>query len=71
MTYETIGTSPGYQSQSGALYLLFPKSENNDWFIVAHYSESTRDGKQPDKSYKVDKSYKADFEALLQGMMLR
>jgi hypothetical protein len=72
MTCETVGTSPGrYQSQSAALYLLFPKSENNDWFIVAHYSESTQHSKQPDKSYKVDKSYKADFEALLQGMVLR
>ena len=72
MTCEIVGTSPAvYQLQSAALYILFPKSEKNDWFIVGHYSESTRDSKRPDKSSKVDESYKAVFEALLQGMVLR
>jgi hypothetical protein len=72
MTCETVGTSPAvYQSQSAALYLLFPKSEKNDWFIVGHYSESTRDRQRPDESTKVDESYKAEFETLLQGMVLR
>ena len=75
MTYETVATrtqSAGlYQTQSAALYLLFPKSEGNDSFIMAHYSESLLPGNSLDKSYKVEKSYKADFEALLQGMVLR
>jgi len=75
MTYETVAArmqSAGlYQTQSAALYLLFPKSESNDSFIIAHYSESILPGDRLDRSYKVEKSYKADFEALLQGMVLR
>jgi len=62
MTYEAVA---GTGTQFAALYLLFPKSEGNDSFIVAHYSESVP------PSFSLAKSYKADFEALLQGMVLR
>ncbi len=62
MTYEVINTT-GIQFAS--LYLLFPKPAGNNWFIVAHYSESIPPSTQPIESCK------ADFESLLQGLVLR
>lgn len=38
MEYSAIGTT---STQRAVLYLWFPKPEQNDAFIVAHYSETT------------------------------
>ena len=34
-------TNMGAKCQKAALYLLFPKESDNEWFIVAHYSRAT------------------------------
>jgi hypothetical protein len=39
MRYRTVS---GAICQKASMYLLFPKDSNNDWFIVANYSLSTK-----------------------------
>jgi hypothetical protein len=62
MTYDVVANTG---EQHAALYLLFQKSQGNDSFIVAHYSETI-----PRRASLV-KSYKSDFEGLLEMISLR
>jgi hypothetical protein len=62
MTYDVVKNSG---EQHAALYLLFPKSQGNDSFITAHYSETIPRGAS------LVESYKSDFEGLLQTISLQ
>ncbi|HEX2966675.1 MAG TPA: hypothetical protein VHO84_12865 [Syntrophorhabdaceae bacterium] len=61
MTYEATS---GAQIQFASIYLLFPKAEGNDSFIVAHYTATLPFGAA------LNSSYKADFDAILQEMVI-
>lgn len=62
LTYERVAST---ETKIATLYLLFPRSKRNDIFFIALYSESIPPSASPVKSYK------AYFEAILQGMVLR
>ena len=39
MTYTTVSNKLKGMEQRAALYLYFSKEENNEWFLIAHFSE--------------------------------
>ena len=49
--------------QRAVLYLYFPKPENNDAFIVAHYSETI-----PVKALPTEQTYISDFDRVLRTL---
>ena len=59
MTY-LISASAG--TQRASLYLYFPKEDNNDYFIVAHYSET-----EPSNAV-LAKSFKPEFLDILKSL---
>ena len=54
MTYTTVFKKQRGMEQRAALYLYFPKEENNEWFIIAHFSEVGPTAGTHVKSHRVE-----------------
>jgi len=59
VTFTELGT------ESASLYLYFPKEKNNEYFIVAHYSEARLGNKLSVKSHR------PDFISILESLEVR
>jgi hypothetical protein len=52
MTYTTFTRDVKDLEQRAGMYLYFPKEKDNDWFLVAHFSEAGPPAEIADKSLK-------------------